>query len=482
MNLKALQLRLAELKNKQKKSMESLDSLTDAAAQDALLTEMEADQAEIEKVTKSIATLTAASANDEGDNTKAAGAGVGAPALGVEGQESFKSIAVAAKSSELKNYSGERADERAYLTGLWFAGTVMGKSWAKQKLADLAAKFTDAQIQATNQNETVDADGGYLVPKQIAVEIDRVAARQSIYQRDARTINMTTNETEVITNDHGLKMAFVDELQAGPLSKLKFGKYSMEAKKLLGFVAVSSEFNEDTTTDLGDLMTGEFGAAKADISDATGFFADGSATFKGLIGLIPAILGLNGTPDNIGSVLVKAVAANKGWDDITRADMVALANRVAAKYRRGGNEGLKWYTTQEFYLSVMVRIIEQGVFTIGDIQRGTAVNGTQFLGFPVEFIPTFEAPDFNTYGLPTTYATGQVPVLFGNLSKVSVYGNRKDLTIAKSTEALFHLDGILYRARTRFAVKQIPDALGVANATAGLRKQGAIAALYVKNA
>lgn len=486
MNLKALQLRLAELKNKQKSDVAKLETV-DAAAQDALLTEMEADQAEMEKVTKSIATVTAAMANnEEGDSTKAAGASNGAPALGIEGGQSLKSLASAGRWSELKNVTGDRAEIVAFSAGLWFAAKFMKNEKASETLKSLSAKFTDQEIQDAAMVEGVDTDGGFLVPKEISIQIERRAARQSVFYRDAKVEPMRGDKKSVITNDGRLKFFYTGELQPGPISKMGFSVTEMSTEKLLGFVAISSELNEDAYTDLGDLVIGEFAAALQDIIDATGFFGDGTAKFGNFKGIIKSVLDLNGTPANIGSVFVKDVAANKGWADITRADLQDVIANIEPKYARNGDSDLTIYTSLEFYNKVISRIINEGQYSVNDVQDGTVRTGRRFEGLRVEILPTFELvlddDNVTTVGFPKAYANGQVPFIVANLAKTSIYGNRTGLTIDKSLEALYTLDGVMYRARKRHSIKHVPASLGVASATEGLRKKGGVSLLYVKNA
>lgn len=271
------------------------------------------------------------------------------------------------------------------------------------------AEYINIRDDASGQNLTTDADGGYLVPPDYADELVNVAHSQSVLFQDVTRIPVSGNR--LITNyvdtdsrkDHdgtaspvvkgrngGLLAYWKGEAAERTASAMKFAQDTTSLNKLTGLAYVTDEMLEDLP------------AIAAILSDG---FADEFA-FK----IDDAILNGTGSgqPEGIlaSSALVTiAKESGQAAASILEANLLKMFNAMPAANRARA----KWYINQdlEIALYALQREIEDGGLFPLFVPAGgmaSAPNGT-LLGRPI--VPIEQAGALGAKG----------DILFGDLSQ-----------------------------------------------------------------
>jgi HK97 family phage major capsid protein len=203
---------------------------------------------------------------------------------------------------------------------------------------------------------------------------------------------------------------------------------------------MSSELDEDAAVAVGDLLIGEVAYAFALAEDTAGFAGDGSATYHGIRGFLQLFA------DQVSggaSTLAGAVDAASGHDTFAEIDTGDLQKLMGALptyvYRRGN---VSFYASQVAWANVFQRLIMgSGGITKDDV-TGAVVY--RYNGFPVEITPS----------MPTTTGdlSDKAMLLFGDISLAAAFGDRRGMTVARSTEYKFAEDQIAIKGTERFDI------------------------------
>jgi HK97 family phage major capsid protein len=332
----------------------------------------------------------------------------------------------------LSNIKGEGAPDRAYRAGQFLLATMYGSekasSWCK-----------DNGIMLKAQSEGINASGGYLVPEEIANEIIVLRNSYGLARRALKVVPMGRDTISTPKLVSGLTMYFTGEGVAATQSTAQWTNVRLTAKKASVLTLYSSELDEDAIHSVGDILTGEIAYAYAQGEDNCLFSGDGTSTYGGMTGLRKIF------NDGVG-VLAGAVDAASGHDTMAEIDATDLAS-VQGKlpqyvYQRGNPT---WYCTQTFWANVFERLIGASGGVTKDQASGRTVR--EFNGYPVEITPAMLAP-----AAPTTDFSDVAGVLFGDLNMSASMGDRRGMTIARSTEYKFAEDQIAIKGTERFDI------------------------------
>lgn len=210
---------------------------------------------------------------------------------------------------------------------------------------------------------------------------------------------------------------------------------SLHAKKAGGLSKMSSEIAEDAVIDLADYVANEFAYAFALFEDQCGFLGDQTSTYMGINGLMNILTEASGLA---GAVLVQT-ATNNLFSEITTGDLAAVMGKLPEYARMNA----KWYCSA---------LAREMVF--GRLKAAAGGNNPQTLsgafldnyaGYPIvtsQVLPAGAATDYN--GLPM--------LLFGDLSKSSTLGDRREIRIFPSEHRYMDTDQIAIRGTTRFDI------------------------------
>lgn len=163
----------------------------------------------------------------------------------------------------------------------------------KKVLAYTSAKAIN--LSDTN-NESIGADGGILVPDEVAAEIMKngmVNAELNLMpQTDSRTVSgnsMTypildnADQSAASTRHGGIQVFWTEEAGAKTKSNLKFSQGSTMLKKLVALVPVTDELLEDVVGLESEINAGA-GAALIDVTNQAIIAGDGVGKPTGIIG------------------------------------------------------------------------------------------------------------------------------------------------------------------------------------------------------
>jgi HK97 family phage major capsid protein len=287
------------------------------------------------------------------------------------------------------------------------------------------------------QNETTDADGGYLVPQILAREIIFLRDKFGVMRQNARVMGMSSDNLNVPKNSASTTAYWTSENTNITPSQITFTNVQVLAKKLAILTQVSSELNEDSIVDVGSALAEDMAYVMAYNEDLATFLGDGSGTYGGITGVVNAITQVAGA----GKIYTTANVTGD-WNATTLADLRKL---TAAIPEYADTADAKFYMNRAFFQQVVCNDLDalngNGFF---DLTAAPGPNPTLF-GYPVVY----------TQVLPKdpTPAVGSPLCVFGNLKTGSIMGSRRDLRIQVSDQAGFISDSLYFRATERFGFK-----------------------------
>ncbi len=333
----------------------------------------------------------------------------------------------------LKNIRGELAEERAYRAGQFFLASMFGNekagAWCKE----------NGILVQKALSEGVNSAGGVFVPEELQNEIIILRNSYGLARRDLRVIPMGRDTMTVPKLVSGLTMYFTGEGVAATQSQPVWGNVRLTAKKASVLTVYSSELDEDAVIDVGDTLVDEIAYAYALGEDGCLFSGDGTSTYGGMTGLR--------TIFNTGvGTLAGAVDAASGHDTMAEIDVTDLAT-VQGKlpqyvYDRGTP---KWYCSQTMWANVFERLIGASGGVTKDQASGRTLR--EYNGYPVEITPAMLAP-----AAASTDASDVAMILFGDLNMSATMGDRRGMTISRSTEYKFAEDQIAIKGTERFDI------------------------------
>lgn len=303
-----------------------------------------------------------------------------------------------------KTFKGDNAGRKAFMYGHYLKGILGGNKESRKIYSQMSG-------QKWTQVEGTDARGGFLVPEEWASEILELSLDYGVYRRNARNVNMKHLIMNVQNVSTGLFVGLVTEGADKDERNKEFANTQLTAKKVASITPFSDELLDDAPQNLLDFFSENLARAHAEREDHCGFVGNGVADVEncGITGIVTAI---------------QAVAGNAGvttidgsFGDIT---MVNMTDFMATLPSHGYTKGrTKWYCHQSVYYRTLARLAAGvGGNTIRDIEGGFSPS---FLGYPVEFVEVMRADDGNP-------SAPGVCLLFGDLYKAALFGNRQELT------------------------------------------------------
>jgi HK97 family phage major capsid protein len=288
------------------------------------------------------------------------------------------------------------------------------------------------------QNETTDADGGYLVPQILAREVIFLRDKFGVMRQNARVMGMSSDNLNVPKNSASTTAYWPAENANITASQITFSNVQVLAKKLAILTQVSSELNEDSIVDVGAALAEDMAYVMAYNEDLATFLGDGTSTYGGITGVVPAIAAVNGGA-NAGWIYTAADVTGD-WNATTLADLRKLTAAIPEYADRPGE--CAFYMNRAFFQQVVCNDLDalsgNGFF---DLTAAPGPNPTLF-GYPVIYTQVLTKD--------STPAADTCLALFGNMSTGAIMGSRRDLRIQVSDQAGFISDSLFFRATERF--------------------------------
>jgi HK97 family phage major capsid protein len=313
---------------------------------------------------------------------------------------------------------------------------------------DMAKQFGELVLAAVgsrkkDMSSLVNADGGYLVPEQLASRIIQLLAVYGKFRRDAMVIQMPSGDLKVPMVASDLTVYCPGEGQEIDESDMGIGQARLTAKKWAVLTAISNELSEDGVIAVAEIVGQSMLRSMAKKEDEVGFCGDGGDQYFGMTGIIGALLAVDDVIANIAGLQVGSGAA---YSALTLDDFEGVASLLPPEL----DDTAKWYMSKRFWYKVIMPLV-----------RGAGVNDPSlllrdrasrfFMEYPVEFV----------HCMSGVGAANQVCALLGDLQMAAYLGERRQLVIEQSRDVLFKNDQTAIRATERIAV----NAYGVGDET-----------------
>lgn len=321
-------------------------------------------------------------------------------------------------------FTGPDAAARAERAGRWVQATLLGDH-------DAAAWCRDNGMFVTRaMGESIGTAGGFLVPAEVEEAIIALRDIAGVFRQKATVRTMGSDVRHFPRRLGGLTAYFTAENAALTESSATWDNVTLSAKKLGILNRVSSELLEDEVVGLGEYFVQEMAFAFADKEDDCGFVGDGTSTYGGMTGLTKALIGKAGG--------VAAASAHNTFLTLDGPDVEKMMAALPAY----AWQGACFYCSAYALATLFARLT---VTTGGVIMTQ---NGPRqlisYLGFPV--IPTPKLPT------GTTAQSGNVMILFGDLSLSTILGSRRGVSVARSVDVFFESDTLAIRGTERFDI------------------------------
>jgi len=346
------------------------------------------------------------------------------------------SVPAMPRVSSIRGFRGANAEERAYRAGQWYRGNVFNDAESRRWCKDHGV-----ETREQSNHGGMGTLGGALLPQEVLDQVIVLVNEYGQFTPNVRTVTMNSETLAIPRRAGGLSAYFVNENASLPDSDASWDRVNLVAKKLAVSNRMSSEILADSIIDLASYITVEIGRAFAKTIDNCGFNGDGTATYGGITGLVPALAAGLGN----GAKGIYQSASASSFETFSVQDFVSTLAALPLYARANA----KWYVSPAGFASSMQRLALSsgssnglsGGNTQSDIQNAL---GLTFLGYPVVLCNAMDST------LGTDYA--KLKVLFGDLELGAIYGDRKAVNIRTSTERYAELDQTLMVATTRFDI------------------------------
>ena len=300
--------------------------------------------------------------------------------------------------------------------GLYVLASVSPPDTAKAATDLLAAKGYKLERAMNAQDNT---EGGLLAPTQFIDTLIMLIESYGKFRANVNAYPMASDSAvaPMLTNLLNVycPAAGVTPTESNP----GFKPVGLNAKEWVTYCAIDRSLNEDAAIAVGNLVGELIALAFALKEDEVGFLGDGTEQYFNHTGIIGA---LTKTADLAGLV----TGSGTTWSDLTLEDFNSLVGTVPDYADDGIN--LKWYCSRKFYFSVMRKLaLNAGGTDAEEIHKGDKSGNRTFLGYEVEFV----------HVMPKATAVNTICCIFGNLRRGAWLGDRRQMTIEESKEALF---------------------------------------------
>ena len=300
----------------------------------------------------------------------------------------------------------------------------------------MAKDFGELIWQALGRKAMGEAigSGGVLVPTEMSSWIIQKLGVYGRFRRNVTTFPMGSSSMLVPKIETDLTVYSPGEGVEITESDMSFRQLSLVPRKFACLCAVSNELVEDSVIAVGELIGQSMARSIARKEDECGFLGDGTSTYFAMRGITGALRAVDPVVANVKGLVI---GSGNAWGELTLnnfEDVIALLPSEA-------DDNAKWYCNRKFYYSVMLRLARvAGVANFLELLSPTKQRF--FLGYPVEF----------TSVMPGSEANNQICCLLGDLAIGGYLAERRELTIARSTDVLFKNDQLAIRGTERIAI------------------------------
>ena len=287
-----------------------------------------------------------------------------------------------------------------------------------------ANRVTRAQI------ESINSGGGFLVNADVAASIIALRDSYGVARANAQIVPMSRENVMYPRRVSGLTGAWVGEGSAPAQSAATFDNVGLLAKKYAALVLVSTELLDDSAADLGQFLAEEIAWVFAKNEDDTLWNGDGTSTYAGMTGIATAIIDGNHAAAN-----VACAGGHHSFATLDGTDIAAVMGALPA-YAWPGSA---WFISEYGFSNLMCRLAATSGANFSTLRGQPAFNGR-----PVVFSQSLPAS--------SSAFTGKVGLAFGDLSKSTILGDRRTITVKRSNERYMDTDQVGIMATERFCI------------------------------
>jgi HK97 family phage major capsid protein len=265
-------------------------------------------------------------------------------------------------------------------------------------------------IKNKAMNETVDADGGYLVPTELQVEVLRLANEgYGVARRDMRYLPFSgaANKRIIPKLGSSVNVFWTDEGAKKTGTTATFGVVTQTLKKLAAIVPLTEELFQDSVIDITSLVAELFLEAVVIEEDTQFFNGDGTVW-----------LGILNTP-----TVPTIVTTYNNFAALTADDLLDLQYKVKVSARRKA----KYYVASSI-MGVIRKIKDLNgnyIFSAATSNGPATIFGKEVI--ELEAFPGME--------LPTANQKNKGFVLFADLKLGAIYGDKQSLRVKMLDQA-----------------------------------------------
>ena len=321
----------------------------------------------------------------------------------------------------LKAFKGDNAERDAYVAGHALLAGIFGN----EKSAEFCKNH--GLVVGTMSGGISGANGGFLVPDEMAAAIVRLREERGVFTRYARPYPMGSDNISVPRLIGDVTAYWVGETSEITASDADLGSAELTAKKLGALTKVSTELDEDSVVEIGDMITSSMAYAMADKVDNAGFNGDGTSTYGGVTGLANA---LNA------AAIFDAVSGNVSAATLDLSDFESTL-ALLPQYEGASP---RWFINSAAYWNGMGRLLNAaGGNAVSDL---TGTREMMFLGYPVTFCQVMSTG--------TTVSTDVA--YLGDLGLGATVGNRRGVKTSVTLDRYFENDLIGIKSTERIAI------------------------------
>jgi HK97 family phage major capsid protein len=319
---------------------------------------------------------------------------------------------------------GPETEARYHRAGQWLLAAIY-----QNEKAALWCKANNVAVTKA-AGETVGSSGGFIVPTDLANAILDIRDSYGAFRRRARPVPMASDSTSVPRRTGGAGAFFIGEGSGSPETGAAVDNINLTAKKIGSLIRISSELEEDAIVDMVDFVANEIGFAFAAQEDDCAFNGDGTSAYGKMRGIGSIVLD--------GAHAKAKVTAAAGHNTFLTLDANDLGLLMAA-VTAAAIPNAAWYCSQTALAQTLCRIAGSGYLPMAELD---GVVTPYFQGFPV--ILTQKLP------LISTTLSGKVMLAFGDMYMGGAMGQRRGLTLARSSDRYLDQDQIAVLGTERF--------------------------------
>ena len=313
----------------------------------------------------------------------------------------------------------------AYAAGKWLQGYILKGEGS----AEARSWCMENGVESRAMGSTGATTGSPFVPDLLSNTILRLVDQYSAFASNAMSLPMPSDVVLFPKRTGGATAAWLSENVASTPADSASTQVTLSAKKVVASTTLANELFQDAPA-VADWVAAELALSLSNAIE--------TAAFNGAVAVAPLVDGINIGILAAAKVTYAAsltVAAGDTMDEITKANYLSLVGKMPAHSRQGA----KWYVSPYTWAVSMQALDTAQGGSIGLSAGG----GFTFLGYPV--VLTDQMPS-------TADCTDAVMVLFANFANSSLYGVRKGIELAQSSDVQFLSDQTVIRAVARVGI------------------------------